>query len=552
MSDGGKGLRGHILISHTHWDHIQGVPFFAPLFEPGNEWDIYGPKGLGPSLRETLAGQMQHTYFPVTLDQFGATIRYHDSVEGTFQIDDIKVSTHYLNHPALTLGYRLEADGASLAYSCDHEPHSRALATGQGEFAGQDLAHAKFVEGADLLIHDAQYTAAEYPTKIGWGHSTAEYAVWLSQRAHVKSLALTHHDPLRDDDALDQIVETIRAGIKKDPQKLRVIAAAEGEIIEIEPSHAKASDSPAGEFEAMSPVEPALAERSVLLCIVDPYITKALSESIHAEGIRAHFISDISEAKKIIAEERPYLAIIEHDLPDVDGIAVSREIRQIEGGDAHQLPLVMVAPRDETPADAAAGITDWLIKPFSDSYARTKIRSWVLRTACRWIRAATPNDEAKRITSLRQLGILDTEPEERFDRVTRLAAAVFDVPVVLISLLDKDRNWFKSCFGISLREAPRDSAFCAHVIFSREPVIVEDTFSDDRFADNPLVINEPRVRFYAGYPLILEDGSCIGTLCLFDIRPRSMDENDLERLHDLADIALQEIYRFADVKPPNT
>jgi phosphoribosyl 1,2-cyclic phosphodiesterase len=111
ISAGAKGSRGHILISHTHWDHIQGIPFFAPLFVSGNEWEIYGPQGLGQSLREALAGQMQYTYFPVTLDQLGATIRYHDLVEGSFEIDDIKVSTYYLNHPALTLGYRMEADG---------------------------------------------------------------------------------------------------------------------------------------------------------------------------------------------------------------------------------------------------------------------------------------------------------------------------------------------------------------------------------------------------------------------------------------------------------
>ena len=90
MAAGGKGLRGHILISHTHWDHIQGIPFFDPLFVAGNEWDIYGPKGLGQSLRETLAGQMQYAYFPVTLDQCRARIRYHDLVEGTFDIDDIR------------------------------------------------------------------------------------------------------------------------------------------------------------------------------------------------------------------------------------------------------------------------------------------------------------------------------------------------------------------------------------------------------------------------------------------------------------------------------
>src|SRR5499433_819982 len=166
----GEPLRGHILISHTHWDHIQGIPFFAPLFVPGSQWDIYGPKDLGQSLREALAGQMQYAYFPVTLDQCGAKIRYHDLVEGTFDVDDIKVSTHYLNHPALALGYRLEADGVALVYACDHEPYGRQLARGVGEIRGNDRRHATFLAGADLVIHDAQYTASEYASKSGWGH----------------------------------------------------------------------------------------------------------------------------------------------------------------------------------------------------------------------------------------------------------------------------------------------------------------------------------------------------------------------------------------------
>jgi phosphoribosyl 1,2-cyclic phosphodiesterase len=114
ITDDAKPLRGNILISHTHWDHIQGIPFFYPLFVGGNEWDIYGPKGARESLREVLAGQMQYNYFPVTLDQCGAKIRYHDLVEGAFAIEDIKLSARYLNHPALTLGYRLQVDGATV------------------------------------------------------------------------------------------------------------------------------------------------------------------------------------------------------------------------------------------------------------------------------------------------------------------------------------------------------------------------------------------------------------------------------------------------------
>lgn len=541
MSTGAKGLRGHILISHTHWDHIQGVPFFAPLFVPGNEWDIYGPKGLDQSLRETLAGQMQYTYFPVTPDQFGATIRYHDLVEGTFHLDDIKVSTHYLNHPALALGYRLEADGATIVYCCDHEPHSRILASGQGEFGGQDLRHSEFIHGADLLIHDAQYTAAEYPTKVGWGHSPAEYAVKLGQHAHVKRLALTHHDPLRDDDAIDRVLEGIRAGLRATGSALEVFAAAEGETVEIKPSRATASGRAAREFEATTTIEPALAERSVLLGIADPGIAAVLSEAIHAEGIRANFFANIDEARKLITKDRPSLAILEQDAARIDGINMCHEIRQIKGDDAHQLPIVMVAAQEDSLAGSAAGVTDWLIKPFTSSYARTKIRAWVLRTACRWMRATIPKDEAQRIASLRELRILDTEPEERFDRVTRLAAALFDVPMALISLVDENRQWFKSCLGLSAKETPRDAAFCAHVVYSREPMIVADTFQDARFADNPLVINEPRIRFYAGYPLILDNGSCIGTLCLLDTRPRTLEGSELERLHDLADVAMQEI-----------
>jgi len=540
LSTASKGLRGHILISHTHWDHIQGMPFFAPLFVPGNEWDIYGPKGLDQSLRETLAGQMQYTYFPVTPDQFGATVRYRDLVEGTFDIDDIKVTTHYLNHPALTLGYRLEADGATIVYCCDHEPHSRKLADGRGEIVGQDLLHAEFISGADLLIHDAQYTAAEYPSKIGWGHSPAEYAVKLGQHAHVKRLALTHHDPLRNDDALDSVLAGIKDGLQTAASSLQVFAAVEGEIVEVQPSRFKSSEQSLSQFSATAPIETALAERPVLLGVTDASMAVMLSEAIRAEGIRTNYFSAIDEAQNLIRKDRPSLVILEHDRTGVDGMAICRSIQQLKDDET---PVVMVAAQED-PEAAANGVSDWLITPFTSSYARTKIRAWVLRTACRWIRAAIPDNEQRRIAVLRELKILDSDAEERFDRVTRLAAALFDVPMATITLVDEHRQWFKSRLGLSAREGPRDAAFCAHVVYSSEPLIVPDALQDVRFADNPLVLNEPRIRFYAGYPLILDDGCCIGTLCLLDIRPRTLEGPDLERLHDLADIALEEIRGF--------
>jgi len=160
--------RGHVLISHTHWDHIQGLPFLAPLFVADFEWDIYGPRGLGPSIRETLAGQMQYTYFPITIEQFAAKVRYHDLVEGTFEIDDVRIGAHYMNHPALTLGYRIEADGATVVYATDHEPHSPDLAHGERPPQTSDeCRYADFIEDADLLIHDAQFTLGEYDKHRG-------------------------------------------------------------------------------------------------------------------------------------------------------------------------------------------------------------------------------------------------------------------------------------------------------------------------------------------------------------------------------------------------
>lgn len=191
---------------------------------------------------------MQYPYFPVPLDQCGAKICYHDLVEGSFDIDDIKVSTQYLNHPALTLGYRLEADGVAVVYACDHEPHSRMLASGHGEITEQDRRHAEFVNRADLLIHDAQYTAEEYPAKVGWGHSTVEYVMKLGQYAEVKRVALTHHDPLRDDDAIDRLLASIRARLRENTSSLDVFAAVEGQVLELAPSHEKGCARRAGEF----------------------------------------------------------------------------------------------------------------------------------------------------------------------------------------------------------------------------------------------------------------------------------------------------------------
>jgi diguanylate cyclase (GGDEF)-like protein len=155
-----------------------------------------------------------------------------------------------------------------------------------------------------------------------------------------------------------------------------------------------------------------------------------------------------------------------------------------------------------------------------------------------------PADENIRLTKLRALNILDTEPEERFDRLTRMAKRMFDVPIALVSLVDENRQWFKSCIGLDILETPRDISFCGHAILGDEPFIISDTRTDERFADNPLVTGEPHIRFYAGCPLELPKGHKLGTLCIIDKKPREMNEEDLTLLKDLASMAEKEILAY--------
>lgn len=152
-----------------------------------------------------------------------------------------------------------------------------------------------------------------------------------------------------------------------------------------------------------------------------------------------------------------------------------------------------------------------------------------------------PVDEASRIETLRALNILDTSPEERFDRLTRLAKRLFGVPIALVSLVDVDRQWFKSCVGLSVSETPRDISFCGHAILGDEILMIPDTLADERFHDNPLVTDSPNIRFYAGCPLRVPNGSKIGTLCLIDIEPRTLSDEDRALLRDLARMAEQEL-----------
>ena len=533
-----QSLEGSVLIGHTHWDHIQGLPFFVPLFEPGSRWAFYGPRGLGRSLADTLAGQMQYQYFPLALEQLGAEVTYHDLVEGELQIGDIAITTQYLNHPALTLGYRIEADGAAVVYASDHEPHDRELAGGGDLLASAaDARHVAFLEGADVVIHDTQYDAAEYAKgKVGWGHSTIEYAVDAAALANVGHLVLYHHDPLRDDGGVDALLAAARRRTVDRQYAGTVTAAAEGEVISVRAAQRSVAARQRALTSAMH--TPALEDVSavVLLAIADPAVAGPVREAAEAEELPVETVAKEPDLGDAVGTATSSVVVVDLD----DDTMVERVHLGVDGAMTPGLAVLGLSRR-HLPLRAAAYVTDWLVWPATVAHVRTKLRAAVLRRACRWTAAPLPSDEDRRLRSLWRLGLLDTEEEERFDRYTDEACRLLGVPVALITLVDAERQWFKSHRGTEVRETPRDVSVCAHAILGSDVLHVPDLLEDARFADNPVVTGPERPRFYAGVPLVLSDGCKVGTLCVIDHRPRVLDDHQLEELRRLAALVQTEL-----------
>src|SRR5215468_3875525 len=383
VMSGERPVRGHFLLTHTHWDHIQGFPFFAPLFIQGNEFDVYAAQGLGQRLEDTLAGQMEYTYFPVTLGQLGATIRYHDLTEGTFDLGAVQVTARYLNHPGIALGYRLEAGGVAMVYATDHEPHSRHQRDVSGSALvlpvhREDQRHVEFLAGADLVIHDAQYTLEEYPSKLSWGHSPAELAVDFALAAGVKRLALFHHDPLRDDAALDQLVESCR---QRAAAGLDVFAAAEGQTIELAEREAVAPRATRQSEATLSKVAGALVA-TILLVDDDPDILRLLTMTLRPEGYRLLSASDGNAALEIARAKRPDLLLLDWNMPGRNGLEVCRALRAELDPDLRDVPVVLLTAQveaEETAAGFAAGVTDYVTKPFKPAHIRARVHVWLRR-----------------------------------------------------------------------------------------------------------------------------------------------------------------------------
>ena len=231
MKLGRPRLEAKILISHPHWDHINALPFFVPLFIPGNEFEIMGATHGDKSMRELIAAQMDDVYFPITLKEFGARVFFRDLRQETFTIDgDIQIETLLLSHPGYCLGYRVNFKGRSICYVTDNELYLDDHPSFNPKYVA-DLT--RFVASADVLITDATYFDQEYKAKIDWGHSCISKVVELADAAQVKSLHLFHHDPDQDDTAIDRKLSTAREALAARKSMVECVAPAEGGIFHI-------------------------------------------------------------------------------------------------------------------------------------------------------------------------------------------------------------------------------------------------------------------------------------------------------------------------------
>ncbi|MEI6353163.1 MAG: MBL fold metallo-hydrolase [Methylococcus sp.] len=193
---GGK-FDGYIFISHPHWDHLNCLPFFTPVYIPGNRISLMGPPQDNRSFRDLLDGQMDGTYFPITVDAFGADVQYGDMREGQHYFEGVSLRAFHLKHPGYCLGYRMDHAGSSLAYITDNE-------LGNIDIDDDFIERlAEFLHGVDFLIHDATYFDHEYGAKVSWGHSCVAQVVALAHKAQAKKLFLFHHDPDHSDEDLE-------------------------------------------------------------------------------------------------------------------------------------------------------------------------------------------------------------------------------------------------------------------------------------------------------------------------------------------------------------
>jgi phosphoribosyl 1,2-cyclic phosphodiesterase/FixJ family two-component response regulator len=369
-----RPIRLHLLLSHTHWDHIQGFPFFAPAFLPDTELHLYAPRGFQQSLEEALAGQMRYPYFPVTLDDLRSRIRYTQLEEGCLRIGRVRVETQYLNHTAPALAYRLSRGRTTIAYVTDHEPFGPPTARGFPHPGDQH--HIAFLKGADLLIHDAQYTLEEYCGKAGWGHSPIEYATDVALAAGAGRLALFHHDPGHGDQMMKDIEAATQQRVAALAGELEVFAAAEGLALRV---RGRGTTPTAATASALH--HRAIAGGRVMIVSADELQAAAIARLLAEDELVLSHLPNRRMALAQAATTPPDLVIINQRLPDGAGASLMRSLRARSGRRA--LPVILITDGAGGEVSAAYGrsaATDYLPTPIRLPMLRTRVRAWLVRT----------------------------------------------------------------------------------------------------------------------------------------------------------------------------
>jgi phosphoribosyl 1,2-cyclic phosphodiesterase/ActR/RegA family two-component response regulator len=223
-------LEAKIFLSHPHWDHINGLPFFAPLYMQGNEFEIFGPSHGDVTVRELVAGQMDGVYFPIKIKEFGATVSFRDLQEESLEVDRVKIKTILLNHPGHCLGYRVEYKSRAICYVTDNELFPKDSRFYNRAYVAKLV---QFVQGSDALVTDCTYSDQEYAEKVGWGHSAVSQVVELAHQARVKQLFLHHHDPDQSDQEIEAKLTTARDLLSRRQAPTQCFAPQEKQVFRL-------------------------------------------------------------------------------------------------------------------------------------------------------------------------------------------------------------------------------------------------------------------------------------------------------------------------------
>jgi CheY-like chemotaxis protein len=317
---------------------------------------------------------MQYPYFPVKLDDLRSRMRYMELEEGFLRVGNVRVDTQYLNHTAPTVAYRLSSAGATVAYVTDHEPFWNPAAR-RFQHPG-DRRHIEFLKGADLIIHDAQYTREEYRSKVGWGHSTIEYATDIALAAGAARLALFHHDPGRDDVSMQGLEEAARARVARHSGRLEVFAAAEGLALHV---HGKGNTSTIAEGSALQH-RPLHCGR-VMLVSADELRAASIARVLGEDDLALAHMPDRRTALAQAPTVAPDVVIIDERLPDGEGATLIPALRaRLKRRDLPVIILTDGTDREVSVRGGLAAATDYLAHPMGLPLLRTRVRAWLVRT----------------------------------------------------------------------------------------------------------------------------------------------------------------------------